>query len=223
MQWTYGGAARWNGCNAGACRGQWRLARALRAPARAGIGGCGDALDAPVVGVHVRGVTGMGIAGLGPRNATSPFDGVTAGLGSARTDCGGVARQKSLALGTGPIDESTSVAQLICMGSCGAGTAAVRPVGDGVGSRTSHGIFFHSLASTSCSIPFARCSPLLSTLSNPRSLVSHWIVSLIVFGPFTTAVWASSTCVRTCTEVGATVTCHTSVARSRHFGVVAVS
>jgi hypothetical protein len=42
------------------------------------------------VGAGASGVTGAGIAGLGPRSATSPFDGVTVGLGGARMDCGGV-------------------------------------------------------------------------------------------------------------------------------------
>ena len=39
-------------------------------------------LDVPVVGVHAQG-------------ATSPFDGVTVGLGGSQTSCGGVARLAS--------------------------------------------------------------------------------------------------------------------------------
>jgi hypothetical protein len=93
------------------------------------------------VGVWAVGVVlaGAPVAGVRACSATSPFDGVTVGLGGVQT-CwegvlglsgrrgaglvltkgnGGLVEWKSLALGTGPIDPSVSIAQSNRHGSCG--------------------------------------------------------------------------------------------------------
>ena len=59
--------------------------------------------------VRTRGVVGASVAGVCALGATSPFNGVTVGLG--RSGCEGVVGRKSIALGTGPIDMSMLVAQ----------------------------------------------------------------------------------------------------------------
>ena len=106
------------------------------------------------MGVRTQGVVGTSVAGVRARGATSPFDGVTVGLGGMQTGCAGVTRlsggrgarlglakedwgfvgRKSLGLGTGPIDVSTLVAQSNSACPCGAGLAAALAVGDGAGS-----------------------------------------------------------------------------------------
>jgi hypothetical protein len=94
------------------------------------------------------------VAGVRAWDATSSFDGMTVGVsglrsglagadaicllgvgavGVARMGCGGVLGRKSLTLGTGPIDDSVSVAQSNRCGSCGAGLMATLAVGDGAG------------------------------------------------------------------------------------------
>ena len=63
--------------------------------------------------------------------AASPFGGVTVGSVGAQTSCEGVVGRKSLALGTGPIDSSMSIAQFnveFVAQSTGGGTCADRVV-----------------------------------------------------------------------------------------------
>ena len=62
------------------------------------------------------GSTGVGVLiGVGLMGASSvavsPFGGVTVGSVGVQMSCKGVVGRKSLALGTGPIDSSVSVAQ----------------------------------------------------------------------------------------------------------------
>jgi len=110
----------------------------MKLPSRRGAGsgltaGPGVRATSPGLGLTRVGVVSAGapVAGVRARSATSPFDGVTVGLGGVQTSWegvlglsgrrgvglvltkgdGGLVERKSLALGTGPIDESMSVAQ----------------------------------------------------------------------------------------------------------------
>jgi hypothetical protein len=75
--------------------------------------------------VRARGVVGASVAGVHALGATSPFDGVTVGLGGVQTGCGVVVVRKSLTLGTGPIDLSLSFAQSNCRSSSGVTSGVV--------------------------------------------------------------------------------------------------
>ena len=78
----------------------------------------------------IRGGMGFGSTGT-VLVAVSPFGGVTVGSVGAQTSCESVVGRKSLALGTGPIDSSMSVAQFnveFVAQSAGGGTCADRVV-----------------------------------------------------------------------------------------------
>jgi hypothetical protein len=104
----------------------WCITRAIRGSLdRAGVCGRG-AVDVPVAGVRAWGATSplnkvtvhlggvrLGLVGADAMGSlVAGAVGVqTMGAGGVRTSCGGVVGRKSLALGTGPINESVSMAQ----------------------------------------------------------------------------------------------------------------
>jgi len=92
--------------------------------------GPGAHVTSPELGLIRGGVAGVGSTGVGSV-ATSPFGGVTVGLGGVEMGCKGVVGWKLLALGTGPIDSLMSVAQFnveFVAQSAGGGTCADRAV-----------------------------------------------------------------------------------------------
>jgi hypothetical protein len=125
---------------------------------------------------------GACVAGVCARGATSPLDGVTVGLDGVQTDCEGVLGRNSLALGTGPIDSSSLVAQSIRACLRGAGLTGVLAVVDGARSRTSPWISF-----------IASCSPVLaSRRSFTRSLAPSSFSTLFPFSSLLCCLSSSS-------------------------------
>ena len=185
-------------------------------------------------------MVGASVAGVHARGATSPFDGVTVGLGSVQTDCEGVLGRNSLALGMGLIDSLSLVAQ--SSRACLRGTVltGVLAVVDGARPRTSAWISFiascspvfasrrsfsRSLTLSSFSTPF----PSFSLLTSGSSLYRCSIFVMALFESVVVVVvvsWIAGVAVLTGAEmvVVVVVTCCTSTAGSGcDGGIVSVS
>ena len=98
--------------------------------------------------------------------------------------CEGMVEWKSLALGTGPIDESMFVAQSIRCGSCSTGLTAVPAEGAGTGSRTPGSPVFTSRRSVFRLLTpssFSTLFPSSSHLTSGSSSSCRWIFGMALF------------------------------------------